>query len=52
MVNTAACRKCPPNLLGPAGSIWTSWDDAFTKHFPEEVLRREFELHLSYATQV
>lgn len=43
------CERCPkfPSPFLP-GSIWREWDREFTESLPEEVLRKELEIHLKF----
>lgn len=46
----SACSKHVGDFpsLYPSGSIWLDWDDDFVSALPPDVLKREFDLHLTF----
>lgn len=48
MVWSLACRKHRVGQLGVPGSLMLTWDAAFNKGFPQEVIEWEFERHLEF----
>lgn len=41
------CKQHTQHGMEVGGSLWLTWDETFSNCLPEEVVRRELELHLA-----